>query len=285
MNELKVRGTQEFLGKEVMIIEGGFGEGQKVVLAKTVAEIHEMRIDKVNDLIKSNIDEFEEGVDILDIKVNLAEGYNFEELGFTKMQVSKAKNIYLLSEQGYMALVGLMRTDKAREIRKQFRREYFAMRKVINSDEQLKAQLLLNIYNGGQEGIVASKKLAELEVQEATKPLLNKIEEDKPMVQAYSEFMNSEGLLTTDDTAKIIGTGKNTMLKRLRELKVLRTDEYYSGYDYKWKKGSNHNMPYATYMKYFEVKVLPPKNGVSYCKLFVKPEGVDFIKKKVNYII
>lgn len=282
MNRLKIRGVQNFLGNEIPVIEGGFGEGQKVVLAKTVAEIHGMRLDKVNDLIKSNIDEFEEGIDLLDLKVNLGKGYNFEELGFTKMQFTKSKNIYLLSEQGYMALVGLMRTDKAREIRKQFRREYFTMRKVINSDEQLKAQLLLNIYNGGQEGIVASKKLAELEVQEATKPLLDKIEEDKPMVEAYSEFMNSEGLLTTDDTAKIIKIGKNTMLKRLRELNILRTDEYYSSYDGKWKKGSNHNMPYATYMKYFEVKVLPPKNGVSYCKLYIKPEGVDFIKKKIN---
>ena len=282
MNGLKIRGVQNFLGNEIPVIEGGFGEGQKVVLAKTVAEIHGMRLDKVNDLIKSNIDEFEEGIDLLDLKVNLGKGYNFEELGFTKMQFTKSKNIYLLSEQGYMALVGLMRTDKAREIRKQFRREYFTMRKVINSDEQLKAQLLLNIYNGGQEGIVASKKLAELEVQEATKPLLDKIEEDKPMVEAYSEFMNSEGLLTTDDTAKIIKMGKNTMLKRLRELNILRTDEYYSSYDNKWKKGSNHNMPYATYMKYFEVKILPPKNGVSYCKLYIKPEGVDFIKKKIN---
>ena len=285
MNGLKIRGVQNFLGNETPVIEGGFGEGQKVVLAKTIAEIHGVRLDKVNDLIKSNIDEFEEGIDLLDLKVNLGKGYNFEELGFTKMQFTKSKNIYLLSEQGYMALVGLMRTDKAREIRKQFRREYFTMRKVINSDEQLKAQLLLNIYNGGQDGIVASKRLAELEVQEATKPLLDKIEEDKPMVEAYSEFMNSEGLLTTDDTAKIIKIGKNTMLKRLRELNILRTDEYYSGYDNKWKKGSNHNMPYATYMKYFEVKVLPPKNGVSYCKLYVKPEGVDFIKKKINCLI
>ena len=126
MNGLKIRGVQNFLGNEIPVIEGGFGEGQKVVLAKTVAEIHGMRLDKVNDLIKSNIDEFEEGIDLLDLKVNLGKGYNFEELGFTKMQFTKSKNIYLLSEQGYMALVGLMRTDKAKEIRKQFRREYFA---------------------------------------------------------------------------------------------------------------------------------------------------------------
>ena len=39
-NELIVKATQEFLGKEIPIIESGFGEGQKVILAKTIAEIH-----------------------------------------------------------------------------------------------------------------------------------------------------------------------------------------------------------------------------------------------------
>ena len=40
MNGLKIRGVQNFLGNEIPVIEGGFGEGQKVVLAKTIAEIH-----------------------------------------------------------------------------------------------------------------------------------------------------------------------------------------------------------------------------------------------------
>lgn len=51
-----------------------------------------------------------------------------------------------------MALVMLMRTEKAKEIRKQLRKEYFTMREIINSDEQLKPKLLLEIYNGGQAG-------------------------------------------------------------------------------------------------------------------------------------
>lgn len=55
-----------------------------------------------------------------------------------------------------MALVMLMRTEKAKDIRKKLRREYFAMREVINSDEQLKAQLLLAMYNGGLRAATAS---------------------------------------------------------------------------------------------------------------------------------
>ena len=38
---------------------------------------------KVNRLVNNNIDEFEEGIDFLDLKVTLDKGYNFEELAST----------------------------------------------------------------------------------------------------------------------------------------------------------------------------------------------------------
>ena len=67
MNELKVNGTQDFMGKEIPVVEGGFGEGQKAILAKTISEIHDTRLDKVNTLINEHIDEFEIGIDLLDL--------------------------------------------------------------------------------------------------------------------------------------------------------------------------------------------------------------------------
>ena len=72
MKELQIKGTQNFLGVNIPIIEGGFGENQKVILAKTVAEIHGMELKHINEIINNNIDEFEFGIDILDLKeVNL----------------------------------------------------------------------------------------------------------------------------------------------------------------------------------------------------------------------
>lgn len=70
MNELKVKGTQDFMGKEIPVVEGGFGESQKVILAKTIAKIHEVELKEINRLINNNIDEFETGVDLLDLKGN-----------------------------------------------------------------------------------------------------------------------------------------------------------------------------------------------------------------------
>lgn len=174
MNELKVNGTQRFMGIDIPIVEGGFGKDQKVILAKTIAEIHNQPLKKINQLIKDNIEEFEIGVDLLDLKSGYLESTEFLKGIMNKQSISNSTNIYLLSEQGYMLLVGFMKTEKAKEIRKKLRREYFAMRKVINSTEQLKATYLLAIYNGGKDAVTASKKLTEIEVEEAKKPLIEK---------------------------------------------------------------------------------------------------------------
>ena len=133
--EIEITGVQEFLGKEIPVIEGGFGEGEKVVLAKTIAEIHGVRLNDIQSLINENIDEFEEGIDILDLKNSTDSIGSLLELGFTKQSIANSKNIYILSEQGYIALVSLMRTDKAKELRKKFRREYFAMRNQIKENK------------------------------------------------------------------------------------------------------------------------------------------------------
>ena len=244
MNELMVKGTQEFLGMKIPVVEGGFGANQKVILAKTVAEIHKVRLLDVNALINSNIEEFEFGVDILDLKNSNDTVVSLLELGISKQSIANSKNIYLLSEQGYMLLVGFMKTEKAKEIRKQLRREYFAMREVINSNEQLKANLLLSIYNGGQEGVLASKQLTEIEIKEATTPLLAKIEEDKPLVDYAETIIQSSDSIDIGTFAKVvkdenIPLGRNKLFDWLRINKMLM----------------KNNVPYQRYIdnKYFEV--------------------------------
>lgn len=119
------------LGFNIPVIEVGFGENQKVILAKTIAEIHEMPLKKVNQLINENIEEFENRIDIINLKSNGTYQVPFQELGFSNRDIAISNNIYLLSEQGYFALVMLMRSEKAKELRKILRREYFAMRAEI----------------------------------------------------------------------------------------------------------------------------------------------------------
>lgn len=263
MNELQVKGTQSFMGKEIPVVEGGFGEGQKCMLAKTISEIHKTRLLDVNAKINEHLDEFEIGVDLLDLKnsnenlVPLLNGI------YTKQSIANSKNIYLLSEQGYMLLVGFMKTEKAKEIRKQLRREYFAMREVINSDEQLKAKLLLDIYNGGQEGIVASKELAKLE----KKPLLEKIEKDKPKVNYFDDFMNSNGLYTSTQVAKLFKfKSAQQFNKTLNENRII------------FKQGKCW-LPYSEIDKTWFKVIVGEKEGHNYSNLKITPKGIIALSK------
>lgn len=245
MNELQIKGTQNFLGKEIPVIEGGFGEGKKVILAKTIAEIHETELKEVNRLINNNIDEFDFGIDILDLKTGDYQSLVLENKLLTKAQWGNAKNIYLLSEQGYHALVSLMRTEKAKAIRKQLRREYFAMREVINSNEQLKAMALLKaVESTGEESIVAIKQYTDIRIKEETKPLLDKIENDKPLVEFAETISQTADSISIGDFAKLvkdqgIKMGRNKLFEWLRD----------KGYLMK------NNVPYQIYINnnYFEL--------------------------------
>lgn len=56
MKELKVNGKQNFMGIDIPIIEGGFGEDKRVTTAKTVSEIHKVELKNINRYIKRLID-------------------------------------------------------------------------------------------------------------------------------------------------------------------------------------------------------------------------------------
>ncbi|MBN5990717.1 ORF6N domain-containing protein, partial [Clostridioides difficile] len=100
MNNLNIKGKQKFMDLEIPIIEGGFGEGKKCITDKTISEIHNMEIKHVRELINRNIRRFINAIDFIDLKVVVDNDYNLEVLellGYRKMQISKANNIYLLS--------------------------------------------------------------------------------------------------------------------------------------------------------------------------------------------
>ena len=161
MKELMVKGTQTFLGKEIPVIEGGFGEDQKVILVKTVAEIHDSKLIHVNELINKNINRFNTN-DILDLKVIGGNDNNFESFGFTRMQVAKANNIYLLSERGYTKLVAMMdnKNEKKWEVMDQLIDEYFAMRKVIK-ENSLESKVMTELSEMREEYVSSCEEIVD----------------------------------------------------------------------------------------------------------------------------
>ena len=199
---LEVKGTQEFLGKEIPVIYGGFGSNQKVVLVKTIAEIHEEEVKVINQRINMNRKRFKDGIDIVDLKseVNQIDHEILKGLGFNQNSINRAGNIYLLSERGYAKLIKIMDSDLAWEIHDQLMDEYFSMREEKEQQKQMSMEDII-IYQMEQS------KLMKQQIDEAK---THALQAKADVVEAKAEIQNIRNVVainTTDwrkDTTNII---------------------------------------------------------------------------------
>ena len=101
MNNIIINGTQDFMGVKIPVIEGGFSEGKRCLTDKVISEIHGMKMIHVREALNKNIKRFKENIDFIDLKdIDNIDNNLLVSLNYSKMQISKAKNIYPLSERG-----------------------------------------------------------------------------------------------------------------------------------------------------------------------------------------
>lgn len=124
----------------------------------------------------------------------------------------------------------------------------------------MKTKLLLSIYNGGQEEIIASKELTIMEVKTVTAPLLQKIEEDKPYTEFAKHVTESSDTVDVGEFAKIV-KNEHIIIGRNRLFEWLRKNKYLL----------SNNTPYQKYIenRYFEV-VETTKETTYGTKVFTK---------------
>lgn len=77
MIEIKTNGLIKVGDYEFTSIEGGFGKDKKSMLVKDIANIHDRKIYRINELINNNRNRFKNNVDIIDL---LGIGLNDTEL-------------------------------------------------------------------------------------------------------------------------------------------------------------------------------------------------------------
>ena len=109
-----------------------------------------------------------------------------------------------------------------------FRKYFIDLEKAWNTPEQVMARAL---------------KLADITINS----LQDKVLEMKPKAECFDSFISAENVQTVSDVAKSLGLGRNDLFKRLRELKILMSN----------------NMPYQGYIGqgYFQVKQTPIHMG------------------------
>ena len=276
MNDIKVNGTQIFMGIEIPVIEGGFGENCRVVSAKTISQIHDTNLKEINQsinrLIKKN--RIKESVEYIDMFSSEILKVTAGDLGL--ITSNGQKQCFILSERGYSKLIKYMNDDKSWDIMDNFIDEYFAMRQIINSSEQEKAECLLAIYNGGQNAVVASKRLSELEVKEATAPLLPKAAFHDAV--SVSENSIPFGKFAGTFQNKVKNFGRNKIMEWCRKQGYLC-----SSYDLKNKP--SQQMIESGYMEYEENPY--DQNGrkyVTYKPLLTGRGQIWLTKKLTEYL-
>ncbi|MCP8385055.1 ORF6N domain-containing protein [Clostridioides difficile] len=91
--EITVLGTLEVEGMKFHDIEGGFGKGQKAMLVKDIAEIHNRESRQINELINKNRKRFKDGKDILDLLGVGLDDTKIKELGFTQQSINSYRGL------------------------------------------------------------------------------------------------------------------------------------------------------------------------------------------------
>ncbi len=133
------------------------------------------------------------------------------------LQISNKTRAIRLYPIKSVVVIGMMLTES--EIAEQLRKDIID---ILFNDRGIelarKAELLLDIYNGGQEGIIASRELVELE----KKPLLEKIEKDKPKVTFANRVLKSNDNVLVRQVAKMASDeglviGERKLYNKLRE--------------------------------------------------------------------
>lgn len=201
-NSLQIRGTQSFMGKDIPVVLGGFGPDKRCICDKTIAEIHGMEAKNIRSRITENIKHMRENVDYIDIKIVAYQASNFticSQLGYSKMEISKAEHLYLLSERGYQKLIKIMDTDKAWEIYEKLLDEYFELNEIVACMLSKKDEFYLKIIHAGDEQDTA-KAIAEFD-NSYIKPLETEVDRLKRFIGEDLQTITKTQLAQRLDTS------------------------------------------------------------------------------------
>src|SRR5574344_1085143 len=277
-------------GREFTRVMGGFNENSAIVTGKQVGELLDYANgDKtVNLTINRNIDKFIEGQDIIDLKSSVSlrdqDIELLKSLGYSKQSISNSKNIYILSQAGFLLYLKFAEGDKAIELYKNFIEDYFktkaeniVMEKTLQETLKLlqdeKVFVLgsmfveqdnakkMELFNRSEE---INNKIKDIEI---TLSKENLIEQLGDTIAIADSFTNSNGLYDIGNFAKILdikGLGRNNLFKWLKESNILM----------------DSNSPYAMYSDYF--KIIPvTKNGFTSMKPLLKSKGISFLVRRL----
>lgn len=158
-------------------------------------------------------------------------------------------------------LAMIQRTDKGKQAREYFIEcEKLARQPRVDVSQITRLEMAQMLVNAEEERLAleAEKKVLE------------------PKAEAYDSFMDAEGMYSVGTVGKMLGIGRTTLFRKLRNEGVFIS------------KGDMRNTPYQRYMQHFEVKssTVVRSDGTESVRYttHVQPSGVDFIRRKLGLL-
>lgn len=184
-------------------------DGINVVSSRVIAEQLGKEHSKVKRTLKSLIEQTPNVASDIFIGQYNDRGRMLEEYLLTR----DGFTLYMFNIQGYnefkMAYI-----NKFNEMEKQLKENQLQLTK--------KQELQLKLFsNDSIEVVNAHKELVKIEIEEATKPLIETIETQEPKVEYHDNVLNSDKLITTTSIAKDLGMSARTLNKELHEKKII----------------------------------------------------------------
>ena len=199
-------------------------DGEIVITTKLLAQVYECEEANISNNFKRNENKFIEGKHYYKLTGKELKEFKTNHLNDDPSML-RINCLYLWTKRGASRHCKMLGTEKAWDMFDSLEENYFNPKL---SQLTRKEELQLQILNGsGTEQIGALKEYEQV----LTKPLLEKIEEDKPKVSAYERFINSDFTYTATALKGIFGfPSAVAMNKKLNELKLI----YKPGNSKKW---------------------------------------------------
>jgi anti-repressor protein len=168
----------------------------------------------------------------------------------------------VISEPGLYEAILRSRVPQAQAFKRWVKHEVLPQ---IRRTGQFGSQLPANFAEALE---LAAVKVRALEAAEA------KIASDAPKVEAYDAFMDAEGYYPMEAAARILGYGRNTFFRVLRDAGILQR---------------GLNLPYRQFDHHFKVTTSYWTDGAGQehatYTTRVLPSGIDYLRKRLDHSV
>ena len=204
-----------------------YGEVVDYMTEPMVAQYYNVNDVTIKLLATRHAEEFEK------YGYRIVKGEELKNLRVTNcnLQISSKTRALRLYPIKSVMVIGMMLTES--EVAEHLRKDIID---ILFSDKETKLtrkeELQLAILNGDDlEKISALQEYKTLVVDEATKPLIETIEQNEPKVEYHDKVLNVDKLVTTTDIAKDLGMTARQLHNKLHDMKIIfKTGNHWTFY-------------------------------------------------------